>query len=419
VPASSPTRFTLAVTAVFALFGGAYAAAVRWPTTRLASVRTSITFLTGNETASTTPVVAAATRAADAASLSNVARLPERPPLPAATQLGYHRYVGTIGGRPVLAELNWYLKQPLYAGDTRPITATLDGTFYYRDTGQDGTLGTAYGAYPTQWLETYYYTSPDNQPVAMLCAEQPPGPLLTGWYTPYGERQALPVHLRESYQDGVRYELLHEQTTGRPGRHFPSSQPNKALVEQTYLHLLGSDTLRPALARLQCPPPAARRRARRVRLANLGPGDDYQEKVEVTFNAVDILSIQRFATLGNNAIRTYDEQIQQVLVDLRTGRTLSLAGQLHPGGLRQVKHLLTRQALADTTAASQRDYWWRGGQLPLPAKGLVLRPDGWVAAYKELDYEQDLHGYHQTLSWAALYPLLPLGSPLRRLRLGR
>jgi hypothetical protein len=372
VSAPSPTRFTLAATAVFALFGNAYEAAVRWPAAPLVDGRTSTTFPAGIGTDSTTLVAAL-----NAASPSRAARPPERAPLPAA-QLGYHRYVGTIGGRPVLAELNWYLSKPLYAGDTRPITSTLDGTFFYRDTGQYGGLGKAYGPDPTQWLETYYYTSPDNRPVAMLCAEQPPGPLLTGWYTPYGERQALPVRLRESYQDGVRYELLHEQTTGRPGRHFPSSQPNKALVEQTYLHLLGPDTLRPALARLQCPPPVARRRARRVRLGSLGPGDYYEERVDVTFNAVDLLSTQRFITLGNNAIRTYEEQVQQVLIDLRTGRALSLAGQLQPGGLRQVQHLLTRQALADTTAAGQRDTGGAVGGCRFPLGALFYGPTaGW------------------------------------------
>lgn len=336
-------------------------------------------------------------------------------PLPMPAQLGYHRYIGTIGGRPVLAEMALRRDEPLYPGAPQPQTTTLDGTFYYRATGRGGTLGEAYQPRLGQWLETYYWTPGSHRQVTLLCAEQPFGPLLTGWYTPYGQQQRLPVRLRESYQGGVRYELLHEQTRIIPESGATTDSYGEDLVEQTYLHLLGPDTLRPALARLQCPPPAARRQARQARAVRLSAGDYSRGYLDVTFNEDGLLATERYQMQGSAGTRNYSHQQQQQLFDLRTGRALSLAGQLRPGGWRQLQRLLTRQALADTTGARRRAYWWRGGQLPLPTGGLALLPTGWVATYIEPDSELDRHGYSQTLSWAVVRPLLRPGSPLRRL----
>jgi hypothetical protein len=333
-------------------------------------------------------------------------------PLPPTAQLGYHRYVGTVGGRPVLADVFLSLQENPYP-DTL-LHAKWEGAFYYRATGLGGWLGETTRVRPDQWLETtydqmlwgHYYG-----PTAVLCAEQPPGPLLTGYYTHPGQRQALPIHLQESYADGVRYELLNEESYGPAHRH-PNGTRDSAWVAQTYLHLLGSDTLCPALTRLQCPPPAARRRARLRRLRNLKQDDYYRGFVNVTLNEGSLLAYTRDETLGSYGSRYDQERSRCYLLDLRTGRPLLLATQLRSGGWRQVQRLLTRQALADAAAAR---HWLQAGRLPLPRAGFEVTTTGWRALYTEPDDAEESYTYSQELRWVTLRPLLRPTSPLHRL----
>jgi hypothetical protein len=383
----STWRSLLAATAIFLLLSGSYELAGHWP---------------GGEPVSVTP----ATRRAPAA----VRRSPPVP-LPTDAQLGYHRYVGTIGGRPVLAETTLELQENPYP-DTL-LHAKWDGTFYYRATGLGDWLGQASRFRADQSLETNYQkvVGQSSSPLAVLCADQPPGPVLTGWYTPPGQRQALPISLRESYADGVRYELLYEESYG-PAE--PTAQRDGTLdsasVAQHYLHLLGSDTLRPALARLQCLWPAARRRARRRRL-HYRRYDYYQDDILVTLNEGSLLAYTRYEVRGAYGSRYDQEGRHSYVLDLRTGRPLSLATQLRPGGWQQVQRLLTHRALADAAAR----HWVQAGRLPLPPGGFELTPTGWVATYSEPQYEEDYYTYTVTLDWATLRPLLRAGSPLRRL----
>lgn len=334
--------------------------------------------------------------------------VPDQPPvLPTPAQLGYHRYVGTIGGRSVLAETTLSLEEAAARG--RPSHAEWAGSFYYRTTGREESLGSAARFRPDQWLETYYHA------VAVLCAEQPPGELLlTGCYWPDKQQPALPLRLRESYSDGVRYELLQEKSYG-PACRDEGGKLDSASVRQIYLHLLGPDTLRPALARLQCPPPAARRRARLARAARLGPNGYYRDFLEITLNEGSLLAYTHDSQQGIYSSRYDLENSHCYLVDLRTGRPLSLVAQLRPGGLRQVQRLLSRQALAKTATARQRDHWWDAGHLQLPAAGFEVNPTGWRAHYSEPEDADDSYNYGQDLSWVTLRPLVRPASPLGRL----
>ncbi|RTQ53699.1 hypothetical protein EJV47_02895 [Hymenobacter gummosus] len=365
------------------------------------------------------------TRQAPAAAPPVAAPLPKPvpPPLPSAAQLGYHRYVGTVGGRPVLAEIELRTElNEIFYPDT-VWAAKLESSFYDRTTGQPSGFGSAEWFHPAQWLETYAWDYRDrynHRRVRALCAEQPPGgPLLTGWYYPEGQAQPVRVQLREDYTDGVRYELLTESSA------LPTSDSLTADyetvgggVEQIYLHLLGPDTLRPALARLQCPLPAARHRARLARSRRLPDYEYLSPYLEVTLNEADLL-----AYTYHDLHRTKHEDIDSAycrLLDLRTGRTLSVAGQFRPGTLQR---LLTRQARADTVEARYRAFWWHNGQLPLASALLTIELTGITASYStgtmpspyEPLSDSNRPGYSQHLTWAALRPLLRPNSPLHRL----
>jgi hypothetical protein len=391
----STWRSLLAATAIFLLLSGSYELAGHWP---------------GGEPVSATP----ATRRVpvDARQRAPTARRAPPMPLPTDAQLGYHRYMGTIGGRPVLAETTLELQENPYP-DTL-LHAKWEGSFYYRVTGLGDWLGQASRLRADQSLETNYHkvVGQSSAPLAVVCADQPPGPLLTGWYTPPGQRQALPIALRESYADGVRYELLHEESYG-PAE--PTAQRDgtrdSASVTQYYLHLLDPDTLRPALARLQCPPPTTRRRARQRRL-DYRTYDYYKDDILVTLNEGSLLAYTRSEVRGAYGSRYDQEGRRCYLLDLRTGHPLSLATQLRPGGWQQVQRLLTHQALAD---AADARHWLRAGRLPLPPGGFEVTPTGWVATYSEPQYEEDYYTYSVTLDWATLRPLLRADSPLHRL----
>lgn len=396
----STWRSLLAATAIFLLLSGSYQLAGQWP---------------GREPVS---VISAARQAPQVIARLQVPTARREPPVPLPTdeQLGYHRYVGTVGSRPVLAEVTLELKENPYPDTT--LHAEWTGTFRYLDTQQGGGLGQATYFRADQSLETNYrqLIGQSYVPLAVVCADQPPGPLLTGWYIPPGQRQALPISLRENYADGVHYELLQEESYG-PAQ--PTAQRDGTLdsasVAQHYLHLLGPDTLRPALARLQCPPPAARRRARRRRL-HYRTYDYYTDDILVTLNEGSLLAYTRYEVWGAYGSRYDREGRRCYVLDLRTGRPLSLATQLRPGGWQQVQRLLTHQALADAAAAS---HWVQAGRLPLPPGGFELTPTGWVATYSEPQYEEDYYTYSITLDWATLRPLLRPGSPLHRLLQGR
>ena len=227
----------------------------------------------------------------------------------------------------------------------------------------------------------------------------------------------MPVRLHESYAGAVRYEVLMEDSDGPANPHsaWPEEQ---AHVAQEYLHLLGPDTLRPALARRQCPTPAARRRARQRLLAAFSASSYQEANLTVTLNEGNLLAYTHSQTQGEYRTDSYTrERTRHYLLELSTGRYLSPLAQLKPGGRRQLQRLLSRQALVDTLYRSSRSraHWWRNGQLQLPADGFELTPAGWLATYGEPAAGEVNYYYYQTLSWAALRSLVRPGTPLARM----
>jgi hypothetical protein len=385
-------RQLLAATVVLLLFAAAYEAAVRWP--------------------GKPPAAGLANAAAPPDSVAGGGQ--SAAVLPTTAQLGYHRYEGTVDGRPVLAEIRMWMKES--ADIDHALYPTLTGYYYDRATGVSGFLGEASWFRPDQTLETWHSEIVGDyyEKITVLCADQAPGgPLLTGWCRQPGQRRMVPVHLRERYTDGVRYEILSEESWEADS---PDDAPATGRVSRDYIHLLGPDTLRPALARLQCPPHAARQRAVQKLLHRLIKRDEFttdEEDLDVTLNEADLLACRVFQTRETGP-RYYQQSRYHRLYDLRTGQQLRLADQLRPGGLQQLQRLLTRQAMADTAYARHRDHWRRGKLLALPTEGFELTPTTWTATYEEPNPENSF-GYGRELSWADVRPLLRPTSPLQRL----
>ena len=333
---------------------------------------------------------------------------------PTAAQRGHLRYRGTLDGHPVQLELMMTVRDipSLYP----PGSVDVGGSFRYLDSGEEFGIGTpAYGFRASQPLEMDAWDARMGRAVpesGLLCADQPVGPLLTGTFVRSGRR--VPFRVREDYSDCRRYEMLNEETPGPPETWHGETRSSS--VEREYVHLLGPDTLRPAWARMQCPPPAHRARTRAALANRTNFGTYLRQFVSVGLNEANLLAYEqeeREEWLGS---RNYKATVRQVLFDLRTGRELNMMSQLRPGGRRRLHQLLIRQAMADTAYASHRDYWRPdGGPLPLPAGGFAVTPDGLVAGYAEHESEPQMYNYSQTLAWADVRPLLRPGSPLHRL----
>jgi len=155
-----------------------------------------------------------------------------------------------------------------------------------------------------------------QQPTGRWQATQPIGPVLAGtWHGSAG--QVLPFSLREDYTDGqghlmaVKYELLQEGDEApalaerEPGETRAAYRARtEALTcssNRDYLHLLGPDTLRPALRRLQCPVPARRRQQLREDLGYPN-GVELRNELTVSYNDYGLLSLTRCIVPGCDGV---------------------------------------------------------------------------------------------------------------------
>ena len=338
---------------------------------------------------------------------------PIRTPRPQAMQLGYHRYVGTVGGQPVVVELT--VTVPSFPDDI-PNNSECIGQYY------DTRSGVVYG------LQSDGLFWP-NHPLELIggqdatgitrrwCATQRFGPYLSGTCVSGSGRAPVPFLLRESYTGAVRYEVLREEVRGRVGRNY-FGEPDSSIIITEHLHLLGPDTARPALAKLQCPRLARRQRARQALSAKLTPTPEdmaavYDRSTAVMLNEADILACHEYLTESVVMKHRSEYSGRYRVFDLRTGQPLDVLAQLRPGGLQVLRQRITRQALRDT-AAYARDYWMKDGRMPLPTDGFALTPAGWEADYSTTEDEEP-QAFQWQISWAELGPFLRPGSPLLRL----
>ncbi|MFD1875455.1 hypothetical protein [Hymenobacter bucti] len=348
-----------------------------------------------------------------------VAALPARPVaavVAAPSFVGYHRYRGTVGTQPVILELLVDASQNFGSKGLR-----CEGKYFYeRRTGGDLVLKAPAPYRPGQPLHLL------EDPTGTWQATQPLGPVLSGTWTSRAGRR-LPFALREDYQDAVRYETLTHAARGPACspeyREYAAWRPFAELTQE-FLHLLGPDTLRPALRRLQCPPPA-RRRARTRAAARQLDCADAARSIGQSFNAYGLLAIKEGEYVNEyNGSRPHAEDRAR-LYDLRAGRWLTLAELLRPeaDSLRLLEQLVSRHLVnnQDTNLEAQGrpDFYWQPGDstiVALPRSGVGFTSQGLVLLYEPGEVSYGPAGPVEVyLSYPELLPLLRPASPVARM----
>jgi len=419
VPIPSLSRFLLSATALLVFFACAYGASVRWAnppagaSNRPASSLTSSTTPTGRVDAITQvspprPVIDAPVH--DSTGLATA-----RIHVAAPTQ----RYVGNVGGEPATVALRW----------VRPDSVVGTCFLWRRDTAYPLTTASRRQPGRLQLAEPVtIYHQPPTEPVASLGYWQltsGPGPQLRGYWRDASGRQ-LPLVLHESYQGAVRYTVETFAVVGP----FTQQTQRRPTHASDFLRLLGPAAHSPLARELY--PSRAERRA----LVLDNEGEAFcTSTIEVKLNDFDLLSYYQFDVIdpfeGQN-----DLGLTATLLDLRTGRELSVASQLRPGYQQPLRRLLTWQLQHNPQCnylepgqhpADARAWGWRDARgqltslvsLPTNGEALALTGPGLEATY----YGDTLFGggepseprYSVLVPYQALRPLVRPGTPLARM----
>ena len=381
------------------------------------------------QAATTAPQAAPATRAAPAAASP-------APAAPAQNLSGYYRYRGTVGTQPITVELTVGPLPPTEAQATHaPDVIACTGSYHYdRHPAGQLLLSSAPPFRPGQPLLLAEADSAHpRQPTGRWQATQPFGPVLTGtWRSPAG--QVLPFRLREDYTDGqghlmvVQYEILQEgdeiptPAEREPGETKAAYRARTADLTNScrrdYLHLLGPDTLRPALRALQCPGPARRRRAMREDLG-YPSGVELSDQLTVSYDNYGLLSLAS-SHEGDYKDAVHPEHgAGAVTYDLRTGRALTIAQLIRPGTDTMLSRLITRHLESDEQVAADELMsiaTIEGGFAKLPAQGLGVVEQGLTFTYTSSEILNIVHPPVTLLvPWAELQPLLRPDSPVARM----
>lgn len=350
--------------------------------------------------------------------------------------MGYHRYRGTVGGQPVTVVLTTFLPplaqdQAAHAQDS--IKCVGSYTYDRHPTG----LLLLWS--PSPWrpgqplLLTEADTARHRQVTGHWQAMQSGGPVLTGtWRSPAG--QALPFSLREDYTDGqghvaaVKYELLQEgEEAPTPSERQPGESKTAYLARtedltnssnRDFLHLLGSDTLRPELRALQCPVPAERRRQLREDLGYPG-GIELRDELTVTYNDHGLLSLASFHEGDFKDAPHPEHGAGAITYDLRTGRALTIAELIRPGTDTTLSRLIMQHLASDehitaddlmSTVATDTM------PVPLPQQGLGVVNEGLAFTYTGSEILSIVYPPVTLLvPWVDLLPLLRPDSPVARM----
>ncbi len=365
---------------------------------------------------------AASRRRGDSLTQEHLTRLRECPPQPLrfaeTSQPGPRRYVGTVGGEPATAELDWH----------RP--DSLHGRFYLWRSGLEHQF--------TQGKRRHsrvLVLAPATYPAAHRAGgrwqlRQAAGPVLQGTWVDSAGRHPRPFLLRESYQGGVRYEVRHLALSGgEPVSPDPCDVP---VSSYDFLHLLGA-AARPPLSQVQCPTWAGRRRQLRADYS-WETQRDYLAKVKL--NDFGLLSYQlEFSDSpfeGSSSLGTVN-----VLLDLVSGRPLAVTSQFIPGYQLPLRRLLAKQLLAeqllhedDYGDLNPKLYGWEqrndhGQRTKLPYLPDFNSGEGAEAGGVFSLSAQGLqiggnHGtYLVTIPYPELRPLVRPGTPLARMLAAR
>ena len=414
-------RFLLAATVLLALFAVAYEAAVGGP-----GQLPAIVSRPADELAPDSLALASPAAPAPAASAGPVETVMPPNPRPIFERGGrwarrprlVRRYVGTVGGQPATALLDWQNPD------------SVSGTFYLHRQG------------PAYRLTLPSTKAPRRQgQVLELTAQlwlgggwwqlhgRPGATLRATWHEgPTGRPQAVVLH--ENYAGAVRLAI---QTEWVRGPHYHSAVPK---VTYDFMHLLNPAAVPAALRPILSPGPATRRH----RLLTSGDYDcvtSYQ--LTVHLNEAGLFSY-RYLEECSPIAGTYSGAYHNALLDLRGGRWLAPESQLVPSYEEALARLLAphllhdqahwqinrdsalRQQLTpylagprpDTLAATTR--WLLAHAVPSAAEGLF------TGAGLEIEMSRDPYvGYSfgNTFTfffpYAELRPLVRPGTPLARM----
>ena len=354
----------------------------------------------------------------------------------AAHFTGYHRYRGTVGGQPVTVELT------IGPDPEKPAALVCRGSYYY---GRHP-AGQLLLQSPLPWRPRLALTLAETEadtarrPTGRWLATQPAGPVLSGtWRSPAG--QVLPFSLREDYTDGqgrlmaAKYEVVEAaaKVRCRPERNEgeTAAEYRKRIAtidhgySQPFLHLLGPDTLRPALLGLQCPEPLARRRLARAAADKDDGCNLYSASLTVDYNDYGLLAWTEYSTEEFATGARPWHGITATIHDLRTGHTLRLEDLVRPDTDTLLQRLITRSILRrdnpDIDPEPSAKMPAHAADLAPLSTSISLTAEGMDFNYHcdEFARLQLMEGspivFPVLVPWAELLPLLRLDSPVARM----
>lgn len=337
-------------------------------------------------------------------------------------------YVGTVGGQPATALLQWQ----------NPDSIT--GVFYLHRGGPAYTLELPSGrprpGHPV--LAVYQETPTEGGMGEWRLASRPGSRLAGSWQTgPRGRPQALA--LRESYAGAVPLVIGATCLRGGWAAGYETGYAecyNLPTVRHEFLQLPAPAAVPLALRPLLSPGRAARHRATRAVHSSVG---EVTVSLTILLNDWNLLS---YKTLYTTALfpgfGTADYAFTgSPLFDLITGQVWPLARLLKPGTRPALSRLVARHLLHDPKF---RDYEWSWAQKPVSQlandsaiyntlwlrRAVVPRPEAYAFTSEGLEltyYPGNLAEHRMSPEWVTtvlvpyreLLPLVRAGAPLARL----
>jgi hypothetical protein len=351
------------------------------------------------------------------------ANAPPKPSLTRRQPTQVSRYVGTIGGQLVTAELRWQ----------RPDSVT--GSFYYQKgravyslTCTKRRVGAKAVALAVAKLSHNGYQGelPTGQ---WRLSSRLPNAVLAGTWTRPGQ-PALPFTLRENYTGAVHYGMEELLLTGGEA----AVDDRVPTYQRDFLKLAQPAAVPARLQRTFASSPATRRRQM---LAGREADADVHVWLEIPLNDFGLFCYQTsYDALPFGGRHQTDNQ--STLFEVATGQTLTIASQLRPGYERPLRRLLSRHLLHDATPEldevnkEHNNAWsWRNKKenpsqlVPLPelevegADDLALTVEGLQASYSPYSLFESPGGMMPTYSLIVPYhelrPLVRPGTPLARM----
>ena len=416
-------RPALATALMLAILAGAYAGAGRlrsptaaYPAGTACPAGSAATVAAADAPASSGPT---ATRLAHPAQAQ--AQDPPQPPCrPQPLRLveevwaGPRRYVGTVGGQTATAEIDW--RQP----------DSLSGRFYMWRSGVEYDFSQAVRHHPRVLVLGPNHYRAAYRPGGRWLLRARPGAVLQGTWVDSAGQHPRPFVLRESYAGGVRYDVRQLTLTG--GEPSSPDSCDVPINQYDFLHLLGPAATRPPLSRVQCLGRAGRRRFMHDNYNNETRNGSF---VNVELNDFNLLSYQEhFEDSPFEGTGGFAET--NVLIDLASGRQLTITGQLRPGYELPLRYLLAKRLRGpqllefDHGEDNPKLYGWEqltdhGRPVKLPRLPYTGTEDDtgigetWVLCAQGLKIGEHLDAYRVTISYPELRPLVRPGTPLARM----